>query len=561
MSDTKKAVFYLDQSDEITSVISQVQDAPQKIVALVLPKRAPTFQSVVNIKLLRKAAEKAKKKVVLVTSDKSLLPLAGAASVHVATTPQSKPFIPDVPQYDTSTVSETEVIDPSKSIAELEESNRKQAEADDIDDDTLPEKITLDDAKSKNEKKKGKGIKIPDFNKFRLRIFIGIAILILLIVGWIYATRVLPRAEFTIETATQSSAQTIEFRATFDQDSVDRESFTAPLISEAFTGSGSATSTTTGERNVGDRASGSVELTNCTSQSDGFTVPEGTVLRSGNFAFSTMEAVELPATRTVGSRCTTGDVTVPVQASQQGQQYNLSSRSYTVEGYPGVLAEGSEMSGGTDDIVRVVNERDISSARDSAERDLVPTARTELQSVHQFEGRRPLADTFEVVDRTQRASPSEDSEANEVSVSVEIDFIMYGISDSDIRTLLEEHMADQVNFDRQSIVDDGLESASIRISNSNDEGITVSIRTIVAVGTEIDEEELAEQLQGTKRSEAETLILAIEGVRDVQIDYGPFWVASTPARTQNITITVVQQGESSNDDASDQDEELEPADE
>lgn len=547
MSDNKKATFYLDQADEITNVISQVQDAPQKIIALVLPKRAPTFQSIVNLKLLKRAAAKAQKRVVLITNDKSITTLAGATKMHVAATPQSRPFIPDAPEYENADPHETEVIDPSKTVGELEESSKKTTEKDDIDDTELPTSISLDESGAKKQKKK-KGPKIPDFNKFRLRIFIGIAVVIALIVGWLYATRVMPRADIIIETATQSSAQTIEFRATLEQESVDTDSFTAPLIVESYSATETAQATTTGEKNVGERASGSVDLTNCTSMSNGFTVPEGTVLESGSFQFATTEAVDLPPTSTVGPLCTTNAVTVSVQAAEPGQQYNLSSRSYTVADYPEVLAEGSEMSGGTDDIVRVVNERDIRTAAESAERDVLPSARTELEDVHRFEGRQPLPDTLEVVERDQRASPSDGSEADEVSVSLEAEFTMLGINNDDIVQLLEAHMSDEVNFDRQSIIDDGLESASIRISDRDDNGVTVSIRTIVAVGTEIDEAELIESLQGTKRSEAESLILAIEGVRDVQIDFSPFWVASTPDNPEKVSIEIVQQGSTTNDD-------------
>lgn len=546
MSDNKKATFYLDQADEITNVISQVQDAPQKIIALVLPKRAPTFQSIVNLKLLKRAAAKSQKRVVLITNDKSITTLAGATKMHVAVTPQSRPFIPDAPEYENADPHETEVIDPSKTIGELEENSKKTTEKDDLDDTELPTSISLDESDAKKKKKK-KGPKIPDFNKFRLRIFIGVAVVIALIVGWLYATRVLPRADIIIETATQSSAQTIEFRATLEQESVDTDSFTAPLVLESYNATETAQATTTGEKNVGERASGSVDLTNCTSMSNGFTVPEGTVLESGSFQFVTMEAVELPPTTIVGPLCRTDAVTVSVQATEPGQQYNLSSRSYTIADYPEVLAEGSEMSGGTDDIVRVVNERDIRTAAESAELDLLPSARAELEDVHRFEGRQPLPDTLEVAERNQRASPSDGSEADEVSVSLEAEFTMLGINNDDIVQLLEAHMSDEVNFDRQSIIDDGLDSASIRISNRDDSGVTVSIRTIVAVGAEIDEGELIESLQGTKRSEAESLILAIEGVRDVQIDFSPFWVASTPDNPEKVTIEIVQQGSATTD--------------
>ena len=89
-----KDTIYIDIDDEITTVIDKVRSSPGRIVALVLPKRATVFQSIVNMKLLKRSAESAKKNVVLITTEAGLLPLAGAVGLHVAPTPQSKPEVP-----------------------------------------------------------------------------------------------------------------------------------------------------------------------------------------------------------------------------------------------------------------------------------------------------------------------------------------------------------------------------------------------------------------------------------------------------------------------------------
>src|SRR5690606_14099634 len=94
--------------------------------ALVLPKRATVLQSIVNMKLLKKAAQGAKKNLVLITSESGLLPLAGAAGLHVAKSLQSKPEIPPTPHQtleDTTTEEitdeGTEEVDRSASVGSL----------------------------------------------------------------------------------------------------------------------------------------------------------------------------------------------------------------------------------------------------------------------------------------------------------------------------------------------------------------------------------------------------------------------------------------------------------
>src|SRR3954466_5799061 len=92
-----KDTIYIDVDDEITGIIDKVEGAKQKIVALVLPKRAAALQSIVNMRLLKRSADNADKNVVLITSEGALLPLAGAAGLHVAKNLQSKPVIPASP--------------------------------------------------------------------------------------------------------------------------------------------------------------------------------------------------------------------------------------------------------------------------------------------------------------------------------------------------------------------------------------------------------------------------------------------------------------------------------
>ena len=68
---TGKETIYVDVDDEITSIIDKVQVAKGKVIALVLPKRAPVLQSIVNMKLLKRTADNAGKNLVLVRLKKN----------------------------------------------------------------------------------------------------------------------------------------------------------------------------------------------------------------------------------------------------------------------------------------------------------------------------------------------------------------------------------------------------------------------------------------------------------------------------------------------------------
>ena len=112
---TAKETLYVDVDDEITAIIERVKSAKGGIIALVLPKRATVLQSIVNMRLLKRAAESEKKNLVLVTSEASLLPLAGLIGMHVAETPSSKPTIPPRPDMPSD---EPESVDEPLSVAD-----------------------------------------------------------------------------------------------------------------------------------------------------------------------------------------------------------------------------------------------------------------------------------------------------------------------------------------------------------------------------------------------------------------------------------------------------------
>ena len=75
MTANDKDTIYIDIDDEITTIIDKVRGSSGKLIALVLPKRAATLQSIVNMKLLKRAADDSKKKLVLITTESGLLPL------------------------------------------------------------------------------------------------------------------------------------------------------------------------------------------------------------------------------------------------------------------------------------------------------------------------------------------------------------------------------------------------------------------------------------------------------------------------------------------------------
>lgn len=78
-----KKVVYVEIDDEVTVVFDKVKAIKSKHIYIVVPKRSILFQSVVNLKILKRKTEDDDKKIYLVTNDKNGIHLAQRVGIEV----------------------------------------------------------------------------------------------------------------------------------------------------------------------------------------------------------------------------------------------------------------------------------------------------------------------------------------------------------------------------------------------------------------------------------------------------------------------------------------------
>lgn len=554
MTATPKDTIYIDIDDEITSIVEKVQSSDHKIVALVLPKRATMLQSIVNMKLLKRSADEAKKKVVLITSEASLLPLAGAVGLHVAKNLQSKPAIPQEPRVsdkietiaseDLESEATEPEIDRTKPIGELAAAKTMEEDVIQVDNDEmmLPEGAAPAAKKAKSNKK----LKIPNFEKFRLRVFLGVAAFILLIIGWYFASFVLPKARITIKTDTTNVNSNISLTASTAAQEFDQQKAIVPAQTKELKKDDSEKAPATGQKDVGNKATGTVRFVNCSKDdklSDTIrTVPAGTVISASGLTFITNEAVQVSPSGFNGDTCKNDkpSETVAVTAGAPGDKYNLSARSYTVSNFPLMTANGSDMSGGTTKLVKVVSQQDIDNVKQRLTTRSSDTAKQELKDTLKAAGLIPIEDTFTANSPTVTSTPKVNEEAAEVTVMATTTYSMLGIREDNVKTLVEEDTKKQIDTSKQSILENGLSSAVFRVTEKKGNDIKISVQTLAVAGPQLDQDAIKKEVAGKKRGDTQTTIQNRPGVRDVTVDYSPFWVTKTPKNTNKITVIFEQ---------------------
>lgn len=578
MAETSKDTVYVDVDDEITGIIDKVANSKHGIVALVLPKRAAVLQSIVNMKLLKRSSDANKKKLVLITSEVGLLPLAGAVKLHVAKTLQSKPAIPhapdvpsddialdeapDVPEAEDDDLTEEEVSDKplnkEKSVGELAAAKQGSKaplvpDEETIDIDNEPADEPEGNKEAKPAKKGDKKLKIPNFDKFRTKLIIGGVAFVGLLIFLYLANFVLPSAKVIIRTDDVSVNTSANFTASVAAKEFDAKKGIVPAIEKTTKKTDAEKVTATGKKNVGDKAGGSVSLKLTDCSQDEVTIPSGTTVTNNGLAFITQSDVTFNSVK-VGNKCqndsfpTFSSGSVKVVAQNPGDQYNVNGgRKFSVSGFSNVTGtDSTAMSGGTNREVTVVSAQDLDTAKqkmaDKSKNAALEDLKKQLQEAQLF----ALVETFAGDEPAITSSPAVDAEASEVTVTSIVTYHILGVKRDNLKTLVIDSAKKQIDTKKQSIENDGLTKAIFQITDKKSATEqSLSVQSTVSTGAEIDQDALKKEIAGKKKGEVQDLIAARPGVKEVEVKYSPFWVYKTPSNPKKITFVYEQIGNAS----------------
>jgi hypothetical protein len=537
MANPGKDTIYIDVDDEITAVIDKVVNAKHKVVAVVLPKRATVFQSPVNMKLLKKAAISVKKNIVLITSDTSIIAIAGSVGLHVAKSPTSKPIIPKAA---VTAVAANEVLEVDGPDTESDSAINT--------DDTIEldnTDSTDKESETKDTKKKKKVGKIPDFSSFRLRLGLGIGLLVALIVLWYVGFVVMPQATVTVKTDVTTENVSTTITAQVGESELNLENNTIPAKRVQVEKIDTVTVPATGEKNVGSKATGKINLTNCI-KSDGVqVVPAGTRFSGSGFTFETTEQAILPeATFNFSGDCKSKDIgddlTVGAVALEPGENSNIGAQTLN-SSISGIFAVGSAMTGGTTQIIKVVSQDDVNKATEQLSGASKNQSLSELQQQLRDDGKRPIDETLVTSKATVVASPAVGAEATETKVTMTVNYSLIGVKEDELVQIIEKEARKLQGDTPINIRDSGIGGVIFTVAGTPNEADTkINIQSVATIGPDINTDELKKSLAGKKRGDIEKQIEAIEGVRSVSVEYSPFWITTTPKSAEKITIVFVE---------------------
>lgn len=568
-----KETVYVDVEDDITSIINKVEATKEKVVALVLPKRASALQSIVNMKLLKRSAKSAQKEVVLVTNEPSLFPLAGVTGLHVAKDLDSKPIIPTSPvivdNSKTMPSDSEEILDSEPDVkdvkldyhrslgalagAESEPEEETQSEpAKNIEED---EAIAIDGAADNEPKAKSsradlvkskldKRLKVPNFERFRILFMLLAVGLVGLIVFIFLALKVLPKA--TILISTQSTKISADFSMTTDANAKPADLANNIIVPILKTSDQSATQQVqaTGQQNNGLKAKGSVTLSSqiCGSIKPAADLPAGSGVTSNGLVYITSSNTRFSSSGQVNGNCLTYQSTTATEiiAQSGGTKYN-GATSFAAAGRSDVTGTASTAtSGGTDAITTVLSQNDIDGAKSSLTSAETDKFGKDFQSQLSAGGFYVIAQTYKLGDVQVSSSPAVGTATSTATLSFKISHSILVLKTDDFKKIITAELQKQIDSSKQKVSDNNV-LGNVQTTVQSQGSPTSTTISVVAQATAvpvIDQSAVKKMVAGQKSGNIKDMISGWPGVKNVDVKLSPFWVSKSPTQTSKINVVL-----------------------
>lgn len=559
-----KDVIYIEPEDDITDIITKIENSKEKIIALVPPKKASVFRSIVNIKLIAKAGVNADKTVVLVTTDPSIIKLAGVTKLPVTKDLQSAPVIPeDNVTEEINTTAEAAVLEAAGGETEEEvvETVEDEAKPDktEFKISNMKEEESEDEPEEKEEEKKDDE-KPKKFTKEwflehkKLVSLCGGGILVFILV-LIWAFGIAPAADVSVvvRTTTTNFSENATFTNNLSDENIAEGKFY--LTEKKAENKLEVEFEATGKKNVGDKAKGTVVVYAYFRERGTRSIEAGSTFTNNDLRFTADKEETLSWDGSDVAKCeNSGQPSsfnsgclisgrVSVTAAAPGAQYNIAATStgWSTTANVGAYSDNA-MSGGTDKTVTVVQQSDINEALAKIVED---NSKTEAINREKLEA--TLEDGAFVISSSYQQKLGEPvstpkvgeevEEGKKAKLTVESTDSIYTIDKTKVEEFISEKSKLTDSYKIYKMNDPFIEN----FTEIGDNSYVGKIKTSFVSGPKVTENDVINIIKGKGLGEARADLLdAFSGIdsNKTKINVSFPWVFRIPDNPTKITVTI-----------------------
>ena len=309
----------------------------------------------------------------------------------------------------------------------------------------------------------------------------------------------------------------------------------------AVTVEGKKSAATSGEKKVGEKATGEVTIYNRTEVEE--TLEKGTkLIAPGDLEFETEEEVKV-ASASAGPDYTLipGKKTVKAKAADIGPEYNLAKETeFKVNDFSTkdfIAKNESDFSGGSSREVKVVAEEDLTSLKESLNEELLKEGREKLAKTS-GEGKKLINESIEEKIIAEDYDHQIDDEAEEVSLGLKLELKGLVFKEEDLNKLIEERLKPKITA---GFILGEEREVDFSYQESDGEGQVFEAKVRASLYPKIDEEEVKKKLKGKRPSAALDYLGFLPSVEDCEIEVSPKmpdFLLTLPHREERIKIEV-----------------------
>ena len=547
-----KDVIYIEADDDITDIISKIENAKERIVALV-PSKSGVLKSIVNIKLMAKSAIAAGKTIVLVTVDPAIIKFAAMVKIPVTKDLKTAPKIPNLDELaDATPVAKEVVVEKMDQISAEEvepEPKEDEGSEESIEEKNSPkEEVPSSSKKEKKEKKEKKPSNNPIIKWIvanKLWVIIGSSALVVIALVLVWALVLAPAVTITVSVKTTSNnfSEAIKFTTNLEEE--DSQEGLFYLEEHKIESESKAEFNATGTKNVGDKATGSLVLYAYFKDKGSINIPAATNFTFNNMAYAVNDAATLSWDgkfnacendyTELGDSCLKS-VTLKATATESGEKYNVGASK---EGWTSSIASikayaKTDFTGGTDKTITVVSQSDIDKAKEGLRNDSESENKAALIE-ELSEDQLAIESSFKQVVSDPVSSIALDSEVknNEpVTLTSTTTATIFVID----LTKVKEYISEKAKVSEKNRIY-ALGSPFVENFFEAETGWTGKLKTAYTVGPNMTEASILEDVKGVLVGEVKS-ILKNNGAHDVKVDRSFPWVNSVPSDPNKITINL-----------------------
>lgn len=554
-------VLYLEVDEDITSAIDKLGKSNAASVSIVAPKRSALIQSLINLKLLQKAAKDNGQELILVTGDRTATHLASRLGIAVAATLKTGAQVPqqstpepdddavvleDDPDDDTTSDSAAEALTSLASpITASQLSRTPIMTSRPVGDygDLVVNQYKVDTEGPNLPKIPHASTRVPNFSSMQKKLLIagGVAIAI---AALIITNMIITSAKVTI--FAKGTGVATDFNFTLDTTSGQSDIVKKSVVSQSLSVAHQLTApvAATGKKDIGTKATGTVTIYN-EYDAASHSLPAGTkFIATDGKVFVSTEAAVVPGLTVIilpGPTFSTkpgASGPIAVEAANSGDGYNLAAGKYSITGQPDkIYAQGKQMTGGSSKQVDIITAADIDAAKKAALDKDKPLGQKEVVA-KAATGYKSLDATFAISTGEATASPAIDSQASTGTVSLSANYTILAYNVADLAAVAKSEQERQLGEGNQ-IYDNGAVDAKLSVPGASGSGVwTIHYATTAYAGAKLDTSKIAKTMAGKRYGDAADIGAKLPGVERVEITLWPAWASKLPRITKNIHISV-----------------------